>query len=133
MLIQSSCGLQNEHFITIFTARKRRLRRLCFYTCLSFCSQGGTPNRYSPLQVHPPGRYPQAGTPPSRYTPRQVHTLGRYTRRQVHLPAMHAGIQSTSGRYASYWNAFLLSPISIWLRKVFQIYLDHENYCASRS
>ena len=25
----------------IFTARKRSLRRLCFYPCLSFCSQGG--------------------------------------------------------------------------------------------
>ena len=44
------------------------------------------PGRHTPWQVHP-----QAGTPPSRYTPL----------------AMHAGIQSTSGRYASYWNAFL--------------------------
>ena len=46
----------------------------------------GTP----PLQVHPPGRYPQAGTPsqvhpragtpPGRYTPLwQVHPPGRYT------------------------------------------------------
>ena len=26
---------------SIFTARKRNLRRLCFYTCLSFFSQGG--------------------------------------------------------------------------------------------
>ena len=25
---------------TIFTARKRSLRRLCFYTCQSFCSGG---------------------------------------------------------------------------------------------
>ena len=25
----------------IITARKRSLRRLCFYTCLPFCSQGG--------------------------------------------------------------------------------------------
>ena len=25
----------------MFTARKRSLRRLCFYTCLSFCPQGG--------------------------------------------------------------------------------------------
>ena len=25
----------------LVTARKRSLRRLCFYTCLSFCSQGG--------------------------------------------------------------------------------------------
>ena len=28
-------------FCVIITARKRSLRRLCFYTCLSFCPQGG--------------------------------------------------------------------------------------------
>ena len=74
--------------------------------------KAGTP----PRQVHPPW----AGTPPGRYTPRtgtppwvgtpprQIHPLGRYTPGQVHQPmAMHAGIRSTSGRYASYWNAFL--------------------------
>ena len=50
----------------------------------------GTP----PGQVHPLGRYTSPGQvrPPSRYTPL----------------AMHTGIRSTSGRYASYWNAFLL-------------------------
>ena len=49
-----------------------------------------------------PGKVPtRAGTPPGRYTPRQVPL------RQV-PPAMHAGLRSTSGRYASYWNAFLL-------------------------
>ena len=31
--IEVGCG--------IFTARKRSLRRLCFYRCLSFCPQGG--------------------------------------------------------------------------------------------
>ena len=30
-----------EHIISLITARKRSLRRLCFYTCLSFCPQGG--------------------------------------------------------------------------------------------
>ena len=28
-------------FMDIITARKRSLRRLCFYTCLSFCPQEG--------------------------------------------------------------------------------------------
>ena len=28
-------------FLCVFTARKRSLRRLCFYRCLSFCPQGG--------------------------------------------------------------------------------------------
>ena len=62
----------------IITAHKWSLQRLCFYTCLSFCPQGGStwvgtphpPGRYTPRQVHP-----WAGTPPG-----QVHPpLGRYT------------------------------------------------------
>ena len=33
--------------VSIFTVRKRSLRRLCFYTCLSFCSRGrGSPGPY---------------------------------------------------------------------------------------
>ena len=79
----------------------------------------GTPRAGTrPGQVHPP-----AGTPPGRCNPlRQVHPPGRYTPlRQVPPfagrsgrytpPAMHAGIRSTSGRYASYWNAFLFQAI----------------------
>ena len=109
----------------IFTARKRSLRRLCFYICLSvilFTSGGGEvpgqvpPGRYTaPL---PPGRStPPAGTPRIRYNPPGRYTPpagtpphpGRYTPPwQVHPPpAVHAGIRSTSGRYASQWNAFL--------------------------
>ena len=65
-----------------FTARKRSLRRLCFYTCLSVIlfTRGGVPG-----QVHPLGKYtsisrytPQEGTPPSQGTPlRQVHLPGQ--------------------------------------------------------
>ena len=86
----------------LITARKRSLRRLCFYTCLSFCPQG-VPGQV-PLsdQVHPPmTRYtPVPGTPPrTRYTPLgpgtppwdQVHPLRpgtpsrtRYTPGTVH-------------------------------------------------
>ena len=70
----------------------------------------GTPlgTRYSPRdQVHPPG----PGTPPrTRYTPLGPGTPPgtRYTPRdQVHPPWTRK-IRSTRGRYASYWNAFLL-------------------------
>ena len=107
--------------------------RLCFYTCLLFCSQmerGEYLGRYThwagtpPGQVHPPGRYtpgqvhPPAGTPPTPgqvHPPRQVHPPGRYSPSQVHPspagtpPAMHAGIRSTSGQYASYWNDILVN------------------------
>ena len=103
------------------------------YTPLGrYAPQAGTPpGRYTPL-----GRYiPWAGTPPlGKYTPwagtppGQVHPLGRYTPWHVHLPGqvhpprvgtpsrqVHPqgrytplpGRRSTSGRYASYWNAIL--------------------------
>ena len=32
-----------------------KLRRLCFYTCLSFCSQGGLPQCM--MGYHPPGKF----------------------------------------------------------------------------
>ena len=90
--------------------------------------------RYTPGQVHPqagtpPGRYnsrqvhPLAGTPPAGTPPRQVHPpgqvnppgrytpQGRYTPRAGTPPTVHAGIRSTSGRYASYWNAFLFTAL----------------------
>ena len=64
-----------------------KLRRLCFYTCLSFCSQGGLPQymlgyhppEQAPLldQPHPPrpGTLPQTRYPHSRHfpTPRTRH------------------------------------------------------------
>ena len=102
----------------IFTAHKRSLQRLCFYTCLSvhggeyrYTSQAGTP--HSPRQVHSPGQvHPTswAGTPPSRYTP-QTGTPGAGTPPHP-LPSPGSSacweIRATSGRYAYYWNAFLL-------------------------
>ena len=69
--------------------------------CQSFCSQGRghlshwTPGRYThtpPVRYTPPGRSPQAGTHSAGTLP------GRYTPHDDHC----------SGRYASYWNAFLL-------------------------
>ena len=72
-----------------------------------YTSWAGTPPSWVGT---PPGRY----TPLGRYTPRQVHPPGRYTppAGQVHTPpAVRAGIRSTSGQYASYFNAYLLSQI----------------------
>ena len=81
--------------MSVITARKRSLRRLCFYTCLSFCSQGmggGVPG----LVPLPPGQakqvHPPAGTPPGQVhpsTPQASTPLGRYTHPppgQVHPP-----------------------------------------------
>ena len=75
----------------------------------------GTPWQvHSRGQVHPPGRYtPWAGTPlPQAGTPRagtppsgQVHPLWAGT--PHHGSSACWEIRATSGRYASYWNAFL--------------------------
>ena len=48
---------------------------------------------------HPLGRHPPGQTPP----------LGRHT-----LCVVHAGIRFTSGRYASYWNAFLFTLLKLF-------------------
>ena len=57
--------------------------RLCFYSCMWFCSQGGSASVHAGIPPPPPG----GGTPPGKEAP--------------------PGIRSMSGRYASYWNAFL--------------------------
>ena len=95
--------------IVLFTARKRSLRRLCFYTCVSVHGGGGstwagTPprTRYTPRPATPPGtRYPPGpGTPPwdqvpprTRYTPwDQVHSPGTwYTPRTRYPPPQGPG------------------------------------------
>ena len=82
--------------LLIFTARKRSLRRLCFYTCLSVHGGGGV----CPIacwDTTPLGRH---------HPPGQTHPSAR------HPPfAVHAGIRSTSGRYASHWNAILFNIV----------------------
>ena len=72
--------------------------KVIFFTCLSVCSWGstwtGTPLVGTPpWQVQPPWQVdPPAGTPP--------------------WSSACWEIRSTSGRYASYWNAFLFIVIS---------------------
>ena len=84
----------------------------------------GTRYRYPREQVHPP-RYTsrdQVHPPWTRYTPRpgtpptpwdQVHPPGPSTPPRPGTPPSSAcwEIRATSGRYASYWNAFLLYNI----------------------
>ena len=88
--------LTSRFWEILITTRKRSLRGLCFYMCLSFCPQGGclsqcrlgcTPHPW-PEAGTPLG--PEAGTPPpeTRGTPswdqRQVsppRTRGRHPRR----------------------------------------------------
>ena len=113
--------------------------RLYFYTCLSFCPQGGVSRqgespqtgRTPPGRENPPGREtppdqadPPAGrTPPGQGEPhrtRQTPPAGRKPPGQGEPPGpgrtppdqADSRIRSTSGRYASYWNAFLFTVLS---------------------
>ena len=81
----------------IYYRPQRSLRRLWFYTCLSVIlfTEAGVPGQVPPGQVHPP------------------------------TPAMHAGIRSTSERYASYWNVITLSSNNTIL---FNNFLIMEHY-----
>ena len=71
-------------------------------------------NRHPPEQTSPPpsradipgADIPQEQTPPGAETPREVDS----------------GIQSTSARYASYWNAFLFIFVVLWLQTIFSVY-----------
>ena len=72
---------------------------------------GGVPDQVLPPRTRytPPG----PGTPPGPDTPPrdQVHPPGaRYT------PPGTREIRSTRGRYASYWNAFLLSKMNLIIK-----------------
>ena len=79
--VETTTSLASSTIRGIITACKRSLRRLCFYTCLSFCSQGGV--CFSACwDTSPPG----ADTPP---------------------PHARWEIRAKSGRYASCWNAYL--------------------------
>ena len=84
----------------IFTTLKRSLRRLCFYTCLSFCSQRG---------CTPRGQSTSGQTPPAPST-KQTPSLGRYPPGKpppTPSPRPPPPKWALRDRYASYWNAFL--------------------------
>ena len=80
---QRSCGQGN-----IFTP-----------VCHSFCSQGGSAWSWGG------GGIPAC----SEADPPTPHTPGRPPRTRQTPPEADSSIRSTSGRYASYWNAFMFS------------------------
>ena len=101
-----------------------KLRRLCFYTCLSVhrgvclsaCWDTTPPGAGTPMEQIPPGtkhplsrhspgtRHPLGPDPPrTRHTPGSRHPPRAGTPRTRHLPPADG---YCCGRYASYWNAF---------------------------
>ena len=100
----------------VVTVYKRSLRRLCFYTCLSFCPPGGggagvsapvgSPDPHlGGLQAHPRGGL-------------QTHTRGGVSRPTPGgcIPACTEAAPPPygycCGRYTSYWNAFLFNYVN---------------------
>ena len=121
-----SCHLFNHvYHISLFTVRKQSCRRVMFsQACVKNSVHGGRCNTPSGLT----GRHPLWQTPPGRHPPGQTTPLGGHPRwqtcrhrpRQTHLgqtpsqakppgkpPPPTPSHGHCSGRYASYWNAFL--------------------------
>ena len=112
-----------------------KLRRLCFYTCLSFCSQRGSAS--VPAEIpHPPRSTP----PPEEHPPGSTHPLWEaHHPPGEHTPQKHPpGDGCRCGRYASYCNAFLFwkclcivhFEISMWfsLLSAFRFSLNFKNH-----
>ena len=115
-------NLISFHFISFLPARKRGLRRQCFYTCLSVILFTGGCLPQCMLR-HTPGADPPEQTLPLEQTPPPLgnrHPLEADTpspgadtplsRSKHPLPVCSAcwEIWAASGRYASYWNAYFL-------------------------
>ena len=104
--------------LPIFTVRKRSCGKIMFsQACVKNSDHGGrcTPplgrQADNPLGRHPHGQHPPMGRhPPGRQvdTPLGRHPLGQ-TSTQADTPPTSDG--HCSGRYASYWKAFLFIQI----------------------
>ena len=96
-----------------------KLRRLCFYTCLSFCSQGGGCLPQCMPGYHPPPlrkhTHPWVAHPPGKHTPgKHTPTPPGSTPPEKHTPPGSTpppGDSCRCRRYAFYWNAFLFGLI----------------------
>ena len=84
-------ALKSTEFITV----RNKVVKVMFYTCLSFCSQGGVSASVHAGIAILPHQAPR-GTPAPGKNPREAHPTGDGCR---------------CGRYASYWNAFLLKDV----------------------
>ena len=82
-------------------------------------SASATPWADTPLGRHPSSADTPSGQTPSCPVDTRIHPPTQCMLGYTPFCTVHAGIRSTSGRYASYWNAFLL----VILLMVMSIYL----------
>ena len=122
-LLTSSGGHRSGRYASYWNAF---LLPLCFYTCLSSCSQGGSASVHAgiPLpQADPPRdqapHWSREPTPPRPDTPwDQAPPPGPGTPPQDQAPPPRSRHPPPSrdgyccGRYASYWNAFLFKHMN---------------------
>ena len=74
--------------------------------CLPQCMLGHPPEQTPPVEADPPEQ-----TPPRNRHPTQADTLLPPGADTPPPPEADSSIRSTSGRYASYWNAFLFGVL----------------------
>ena len=133
--------------------------RLCFYTCMWFCSHGVRSRSLSWGGLHLGGLHPR-GSPswgisvPGGLCPRGLCLRGslsqgvspggaslsgglcpgRSLSRGVSVQGvsvMETPRMVMSGRYASYWNAFLLELVIVNLPSIY-FYIGDTNFCCKR-
>ena len=122
--------------------------RLCFYTCMWFCSQGVRSRSLSRGGLHLGGLHAR-GSPswgvfvpgglsrgaslsgdlcPGRSLSRGVSVQGVSVQG---VSVMETPRMVMSGRYASYWNAFLLELVIVNWPSIY-FYIGDTNFCCKR-
>ena len=105
---QRSCGQGN-----IFAPVCHSVHRggVCLSACLSAPGSRHPPGADSPREQTPGQTPPGSRHPPRSRPPEQTPPRSRHPPREA-----DSGIRSMSGRYASYWNAFLFYLLIYWSR-----------------
>ena len=122
----------HQYIVFHFTARKRSLGQGNIFSsvCQEFCPWGGSASVHAgippPDKETPPGKeIPLARRPPCQDIPPPP--------RQTPLHSACWEIRSTSGRYASYWNAILLHLLyNIFSLKIITLREIRHRFCVTK-
>ena len=123
------CIINDFYTSIIITGRNEVVAKVMFLLVSVILSRGGGLPQCM-LGYHPPPKHTPGKHTPWQAPPQEAHTSPVST----HTP----GIWSMSGRYASYWNAFLFSyhfiqiPFEIAFRYPFSHVTHIENYVCSK-
>ena len=107
MLTRITLYLKSPSAINLLPPINEVRDKVIFYTCLWFCSQGGS---VCPIACWdtPPGLTPPAHNTPRQIPPRQTPPRPDNSPPRPHSPSPgYYGLWLRSGRYASYLNSYL--------------------------